>query len=222
MCVCAPASLQLPNVYVVEPLVCGVGALTEFVEPMMTCRVNGVAWLVEPTVSGSPDGLLANVRFTVCGCRSSVVAVVSPRESVAVRRSCRYDGYSWSGAVIEPPATPVSVCTKCVWQLPGAEQCCSSTSHFSAVAGNAPSCGSVAWPVKVIGSPTFQVNPVAGVSMTAVGPPAPAVMGTVDVLLAPSVSVTLSRAVNVPFAAYVWLVVTPVASNVPSFSKSHW
>src|SRR4051812_44266607 len=119
-CVCPPPSFQLPKVYVVEPLVCGGGALMVFVDPMMTCRVNGVAWLVEPTVSSSPDGLLANVRFTVCGWRSSVVALVSPRVSVAVRRSCRYDGYSWSGAVIEPPATPVSVCTKWVWQLPGA------------------------------------------------------------------------------------------------------
>jgi hypothetical protein len=44
---------------------------------------------------------------------------VSPPESVAVRSSSRYDGYSWSGAPNEPLATPVNVCTRCVWQVDG-------------------------------------------------------------------------------------------------------
>src|SRR4051794_30461166 len=108
--VCAPPSDQVPNATGTPLYNCGVGPLTVLVEPWMTVRVNGATWLVAPTVRFSPAGLLTNVRSTVLGCTLTVVLLVSPPESVAVIRNSRYDGYSWSGAVIVPLATPLSVC----------------------------------------------------------------------------------------------------------------
>ena len=59
------------------------------------------------------------VSTTVRGSSRRVLVAVRPPESVAVSRSSRYDGYSWSGAVNEPLATPVKLCIGCVWQLDG-------------------------------------------------------------------------------------------------------
>jgi hypothetical protein len=58
-----------------------------------------------------------------------------------------------------------------------------------------PCWGSVAWPEKLIASPTFQVVPATGVSSTAVGGVLPTEIGTESVLLAPEGSVTRSAAV---------------------------
>ena len=44
-----------------------------------------------------------------------------------------------------------------------------------------PSCASVAWPEKLMTSPTFQVVPAAGASIVAVGGVLPAVMVTESV-----------------------------------------
>jgi hypothetical protein len=62
--------------------------------------------------------------------------------------------------------------------------------QLSADAGRVPSCASVAWPEKLIASPTFQVRLDEGESMTAAGAVLPAVMVTVAVSLAPWSSVT--------------------------------
>jgi hypothetical protein len=65
----------------------------------MTMRLN-VAVVVElPTVSRRPPGVVWNVRTTTCGSSPTLTLSVKPPESVAVRVSSRYDGYSWSGAV---------------------------------------------------------------------------------------------------------------------------
>ena len=64
------------------------------------------------------------------------------------------------------------------------------TDQLSADAGSAPSCASVAWPEKVIVSPTFQVRLGEGVSMIVVGAVLPAVTATEPVSVAPWSSVT--------------------------------
>ncbi len=73
------------------------------------------------------------------------------------------------------------------------------TCQESALGGSVPSCGSVAWPVKAIVSPTFHVSDEEGVSMKAVGAAAPAVT-VIGALTAeaPRWSVTWRRAVKVP------------------------
>ena len=77
-------------------------------DPMITVRVKvAVAW--DPfTASLRPPGVLWKVSTTVRGSSRRVRVPVSPPESVAVRVSSRYDGYSWSGAVNEP-LVPVKV-----------------------------------------------------------------------------------------------------------------
>ena len=135
----------------VPPSVCGDGALTEFDEPTITVRVNGVAVDVAlPTVRLRPGGVgrerevdgLAG-RGGRSRCRSA------PPASVAVSRSSRCDGYSWSGAVNEPLADAANVCT-------GARGSCrravvhDRASSESADAGSVPCCGSVAEPEKAI------------------------------------------------------------------------
>src|SRR6266508_4325247 len=195
-----PASDQEAKVYDVPLSACGVGALSELDEPGMTVTVNGVACVVEPTVSCRPVGLVLKVRLTVFGFNVVLTVLVSPTESAAVSSSSTNEGYSWSGAVNEPLATPVNVFIRCVWQLVGVAQWCRITRQVKADAGNVPSWGSVACPEKLIVSPTAHVNDDAGASITAVGALFPAEMVTVFVSLAPSVSVTVRRAVYVPAA----------------------
>src|SRR6185503_8621606 len=94
-------------------------ALTEFVDPTITLRVKGVVPEVGPTASWSPIGLDWNVRSTVCGRTSRDTVVVAPAESVAVARSSKWDGYSWSGAGNDPPAVSLNEPYVWVWQLDG-------------------------------------------------------------------------------------------------------
>src|SRR4051812_45430857 len=139
----------------------------------MTVLVKGVVAVREPKVSCIPGGSDVTVTGTVRGSSRRVTVVVRPLESRAVSRSSRYEGYSWSGAVMVPPDTPVQVCRECVWQADG--QCCRTISQVSALAGRAPSSGSVAEPEKLIGVPTCQVVPVAGDAITGCGGDPPAV-----------------------------------------------
>jgi hypothetical protein len=113
LCVWAPPSDQLANSYAVPPVACGEGALTERVDPRIAVRVNGATWLVDPTASDSPAGLDPKVRATVCGSSRRTCVLVRPPASVAVRRSSRYDGYSWSGATKLPLAVPENVWSGC-------------------------------------------------------------------------------------------------------------
>jgi hypothetical protein len=76
----------------VPPSDCGVVALSEFVEPMITVREKGLVPDAGPTTSCNPDGLDANESTTVCGSRRTLVVVDAPFESVAVSCSSRYDG----------------------------------------------------------------------------------------------------------------------------------
>src|SRR5213083_2887347 len=99
------------------PLIrCPSGALMLLRDPMITVLVNVVVPLVPLNVSCALLGSEVKVRTTVLGSRRSVVEPVSPPESVAVKVSSMYDGYSWSGAKNESPAVPVQLCRKWVWQ----------------------------------------------------------------------------------------------------------
>src|SRR5690242_18927520 len=98
----------------------------------------------------------------------------------------------------EPPDTPLKVCRKWVWQLFGAGQCCISSCQDSGEDGRVPCGGSVASPMQLMVLPTAQVRLVAVVSMSAVGAFSPAEIGTVPLLCAPRVSITVSAAVKVP------------------------
>src|SRR5690349_24991673 len=115
---CAPPSDQLRNRNR-RPSVrlCGLGALTELLDPTVTVRVNGVTCSTVPTTSRAPLGLEVNVRFTVRGFSRTVWDVVLPSESVAVNVRSRNDGYSWSGATKLPEATPFHDCTLWAWQF---------------------------------------------------------------------------------------------------------
>src|SRR4051812_13140109 len=95
---------------------CGLSALIELVDPAITVRENGVRCWVPPTVSIAWPGLEVKLSVTVFGWRSIVFVPVRPVESVAVSVSCRYDGYSWSGATNDPAATPGKSWTLWVWQ----------------------------------------------------------------------------------------------------------
>src|SRR5205814_2844339 len=99
-------------------------------------------------------------------------------------------GYAWSGAVSDPLETPLTVSITCVWQSVGVKQWWRISDQLSADAGSVPSCASVAWPEKLIVSPTFQVRLDVGESMIAVGAVLPTVTVVCAVSVAPWSSVT--------------------------------
>ena len=173
---------------------CGEGALTEFAEPATTVRENGVvlgasSFTARP-VRTRPPGLVLNVSTTVLGSSRTLAVEVSPPESVAVSCSSSQHGYSWSGAVTDPLAVPVKVWIRWVWQSVGVKQWWMMNDQLSCDGWSVPSCASVAWPEKLIVSPTFQVRLEVGESMTATGAVLPAVMVTDVVSVAPWSSVT--------------------------------
>ena len=92
LCVAAPPSDQLENMYDVPDSVCGVDAASAFCELTITVFVNGVAADAPSTVSVSPLGCEVNDRLTVFGCNVTLVVLCAPALSVAVSCSCRDDG----------------------------------------------------------------------------------------------------------------------------------
>ena len=166
--VCAPPSDHDLKLHGFLALVCGEGAEIVFAEPWMTVLVNGSGRLcaVERQIESARAGVQRH-RRRFAGRAAATRCRVRPPESVAVSRSSRYDGYSWSGAVKMPPATPVNVWIGCVWQLDG--QWWRIRPQLSLDAGSGPSCASVALPANLITSPTFQVVPAAGAVIVAVG-----------------------------------------------------
>src|SRR5947209_467068 len=104
------------------------------------------------------------------------VVAVAPVESVAVSWISSQHGYSWSGALNVPLATPLNVWTMCVWQLSGVKQWWRMIVQLSREAGSVPSSGSVALPEKLIGSPTFQVRVDAGAEIVGTGGLLPALI----------------------------------------------
>ena len=120
---------------------------------------------------------------------------VSPPGSVAVRVSSRYEGYSWSGALKLPEATPSQLWTGCWWQWPASSQWLRTSDHDRAEAGRVPLWASVAPPEKLTVSPTFQRRLEDGLAMVAIGGVLPAVTVTASVSLAPRLSVTRSSGV---------------------------
>src|SRR5215470_13183074 len=164
------------------------GALTEFAEPTTAVTENGVvrgASFTTRSLRTSPPGLVLNVRTTVLGSSRTLVVEVSPPESVAINCSSSQHGYSWSGAVNDPLETPLTVWIRWVWQSVGVKQWCMISDQLSAEPDRGPSCASVAWPEKLIVSPTFQVRLEVGESITATGAVLPAVMMTDAVSVAP-------------------------------------
>src|SRR5688572_24260440 len=100
-----PPSDQPAKWYVTPPRDCGVGALMELLEPTITVRLKGVACVRPLMPTWSPPGLVAKLSATVLGWSVTLRVCVRPPESVAVRRSSRCDGYSWSGATKDPAET---------------------------------------------------------------------------------------------------------------------
>src|SRR5919204_3432975 len=169
LCVCAPPSDHDEKTYVEPPIVCGEGALIEFVEPITACFVSGAAPAISSMPTFAPVGFEATVMFIVCGSRRTLVDAVAPVESVAVSWSSSQHGYSWSGALNVPLATPLNVWTMCVWQFVGVKQWCRIIVQLSREAGSVPSSGSVALPEKLIGSPTFHVKVERGEEIVGTG-----------------------------------------------------
>src|SRR5512133_110229 len=148
---------------------CGEGALTEFAEPTTTVTENGVvrgASFTTRSLRTRPPGLVLNVSTTVFGSSRTLAVEVSPPESVAVSCTSSQHGYSWSGAVNDPLPTPVAVWITCVWQSVEVKQWCRMNDQLSADAGSVPSWASVAWPEKLMTSPTFHVMLDDGASIT--------------------------------------------------------
>ncbi len=178
-----------------RPRVCGEDADREFKEPLITSRVKGAVDVVAFTASWSPVGAVANERMTVSGCSSRVVDALAPWASVAVSVSSRWAGYSWSGPKKDSLATPGKESPGWLWQLDG--QWRIVTCHDSRLGGTLPSWASEADPLKKISSPTSQVVPAAGVSITGTGGVLDAEMTTESVPVSPPGSVTRNPAVTV-------------------------
>src|SRR6185503_7984788 len=106
---------------------------------MITVRVNGAVDVAAFTASDSPLGIVWKLSTTVWGSSRRVTEDCVPKLSVAVSVSSRYDGYSWSGALNEPLATPVQVWTRWLWQADG--QCWITRLQDRAESGSWPSCG---------------------------------------------------------------------------------
>ncbi len=118
--VCAPRPTRRRRHSWFRPGLCGVVALSEFVEPTMTVRVKGVVEEMVLTASCKPGGRGGEaeddrLRIEAQGGRRAD----APPASVAVSLSSRYEGYSWSGALKEPLATPGQLWIVCEWQLEG-------------------------------------------------------------------------------------------------------
>lgn len=88
-CVAAPPSDQNWNEYVFLPCVWGDGALSVFVDPMITVRVNDAMDEAPFTTSMRPPGIVWKVSTTVWGSSRMLVVLVRPPESVAVSLSSR-------------------------------------------------------------------------------------------------------------------------------------
>ena len=116
-----------------------------------------------------PAGLVWNVSVVVCGCSVTDATSLAPVGSVTVRRSSSDDGYSWSGAANDPPATPSKLCMLWTWQSDG--QWWMIDLPLQRRGGSCPPArrDRVARPENAIGSPTFHCSDAVGVSMTAVG-----------------------------------------------------
>src|SRR5919198_3504893 len=199
LCVCVPPSDQDEKVYVEPPIVCGEGALIEFVEPTTACFVSGAAPAISSMPTFAPVGFEATVMFIVRGSRRTLVDAVAPVESVAVSWISSQHGYSWSGALNVPLATPLNVWTMCVWQFVGVKQWCRIIVQLSREAGSVPSSWSVALPEKLIGSPTFHVKVEAGEEIVGTGGGVPAAAGIGALTPRPPLlSVTMRRTVYVP------------------------
>src|ERR687884_1463398 len=150
-------------------MVCGEVALIEFVDPITACFVSGAAPAISSIPTFAPVGLEATVIVMTFGSTRTLVVAVAPVESVAVSWTSIQHGYSWSGALNVPLATPLNVWTMCVWQFVGVKQWCRIIVQLSREAGSVPSSLSVALPEKLIGSPTFHVSVDGGVLIMGTG-----------------------------------------------------
>jgi hypothetical protein len=132
----APPSLHPVNAYS-SPSCSWAGAETVAVPLSSIVVVNGASSLLPFTTRSSPAGSERTVTAAVRGWSSRVTVVSAPWASVAVSRSSRCDGYSWSGASIAPEV-PVNRSMTCSWQLVPLVQWSSTTVQASAVPGSSP------------------------------------------------------------------------------------
>ena len=99
-------SFQVLNRYRAPLTVRAIAGTSCACPPLMTVAVHGAAPAAWLTVMEAPDGTEATCTDDVSGQISTVVEADTPWLSVAVSFSWRRDGYSWSGAVIEPELAP--------------------------------------------------------------------------------------------------------------------
>src|SRR5215218_4618083 len=112
-CDTAPPSDHETKEYVMPPRTCGVATAMVLCDPATTVADAGVVSVLAPTTTRSPLGAVAKERMTASGSSLRSVTPVKPPPSRAASRSVRNDGYSWSGAMNEPVATPAKSCIGC-------------------------------------------------------------------------------------------------------------
>src|SRR5687767_3828369 len=108
----APPSDHRWKAYDPPARVCGDGTDTVTRDPTITVVVNGVADVRDPSASCSTGRRGGSGIGTGRGTSRRVPVAVRPPESVAVSRSSRWAGYSWSSATKLPlaPDSDVTVC----------------------------------------------------------------------------------------------------------------
>ena len=83
------------------------------VEPTITVRVIGAFSVVLPTASFQPTRIGLKGQDDGLRIETQDLCVGEAAGIVAVNLNSRYDGYSWSGAVKDPLATPTKFCSVC-------------------------------------------------------------------------------------------------------------
>src|SRR2546421_202193 len=227
--VTAPPSDHDEKLYVAPEIVCGVGALIVFVEPMMTVFTNGAVRLSLLSASLAPASanwvaasVEASLSPTVWGSSLRLFVAERPLESVAVSCSSSHEGYPWSGAPIVALATPWKVWIRCVWQFDDEKQWWRISVQSSLDGARVPSSASVALPEKEMAWPTRQWSDEVGDVIVGVGGVFPGVSAIgEEIVETPWLSVTSSVAVIVPAVEYVRVGLTAVESSyAPSPSRS--
>ena len=82
--------------------------LTTCINAVIGAEADAIGGPVRLTATDS-SGLVSSVSTTVPGSSRTLVVDAGPAEAVAVSRSSSQHGYSWSGAVTVPLATPTVV-----------------------------------------------------------------------------------------------------------------
>ncbi len=131
--------------------------------------MNGAGPIAVPTERVSPVGAVTNCSCTGAAAICTDVVAWSPPGSVAVNWNSRNDGYSWSGAMTVPPATPGYSWIGWVWQAVGVTQWWRISDQRRAAGPRAPLSASLAPPENAMTSPTPQRAVAIGAEMVGCG-----------------------------------------------------